>query len=175
MIKVYILFVLLTIALNVLNSYYIPKCKSKMEKYMFALVPSLISTLCVMFYYIFIMIYGKDVEMLTSLNIITNISMCIIFLIVNAFVIISKGIDEKKDNDVTVGLLFIFTIPIIFFISLPLLITLFILYKIRQTKNKNVKVIEEEIFDDAVYASEYGSNEISVTDYINELKYNSNL
>ena len=79
------------------------------------------------------------------------------------------------DKDVSIGLLFIFGLPIIFLISLPLELTFYILLKIRKTKIKEVKVTEEEIFEDAISLDNYSTNEISVNDYLNELKYNSNI
>ena len=73
MIQLFILMCILTIFLDVINAIYIPKCKLKMERYLHALLPSVISTLCAMFYFMIVVLFRKDVEMLSSLNIITNI------------------------------------------------------------------------------------------------------
>lgn len=175
MLKVFFVILLLTIVLNILNSYYIPKCKLKLEKYFHALMPSTIATMCAMFYFMLLNIFKANLETLSPLNIITHIAIAFIFLIVNAFVVISKGIDDKKDNEVSIGLVFIFTLPIIFLISLPLELTFYIILKIRKTKIKEVKVTEEEIFEDTISLENYQTNEISVSEYLNELKYNSNI
>ncbi|MCQ2976697.1 MAG: hypothetical protein MJ232_01635 [archaeon] len=142
---------------------------------MHALIPTTVSAISIMFYFSILYVFKADVALITPINIISNVIISIIFLVVNAFVIISKGIDEKKDNEVTIGLFFIFLLPLIFFASIPMTITFYILLKIRRTKEKTIRVTEEELFEDVLSVNDYSNNEISVDEYISQLKYNSNL
>lgn len=172
MLKVLFLFIISSIGINILNSYYIPKCKMKMEKYFHALLPSVIALFSTLFYFMLLIMFKISIEVNEPINIISNIIVAIVFLIINAFVVISNGIDSKKDNEVTIGLLFIFCLPILFIVSIPLELTFYILLKLRKTKDRQIKVTEEEIFEDAINADDYSNNEISVSEYINQFKYN---
>lgn len=152
--QIFLVLCILCLIVNILNSVYISKCKSKLEIYFHAILPSLICTANGAFVFFLINIFKFNVMAINPINIIFNIILCIIFFIVNAFIIVSNGIKNNNDNEVTIGLLFIFCLPIIAIISVPVDIALYFIIKLRKCKD-SVKVIEEEMFDTLISANDY--------------------
>lgn len=136
---------ILCVVINVLNSKYITKCKGKMEKMFYALMPSIISLLMAMFYAFLLVVLPTNRETLLPITIITAILISLVFILVNAFVIISKAIENDDNNEIKMGMTLIFLSPIIFLISIPLEIALFFMIRLRKEHNE-IKVVEEEIF-----------------------------
>ena len=152
--QIFIILCILCLIVNALNSMYISKCKSKLEMYFHALLPSLICIVNAAFVYCLLSVFKLNLQVINPINIIFNVILCIVFFIINAFIIVSKGIEDNNDNEVTIGLMFIFCLPIIAIISVPADIALYFVIKLRKC-NESVKVVEEEIFDTLVSANDY--------------------
>lgn len=145
--------IIFCVVINVLNSKYITKCKSKMDMLFFSLMPSVICLLMAMFYSFLLLIFASDRDTLLPITIITAILISLVFILVNAFVIISKAIEKDDNNEIKLGMFMIFLSPIIFLVSIPLCIALFFMIRLRKDY-REVKVVEEEIFYDG-FTSDY--------------------
>lgn len=111
----------------------------------YSLMPSIICLLMAMFYSFLLLIFSSSRETLLPITIITAILISLVFILVNAFVIISKAIEKDDNNTIKLGMILIFLSPIIFLVSLPLEIALFFIIRLRKD-HREVKVVEEEYF-----------------------------
>ena len=111
----------------------------------YSLMPSVICLLMAMFYSFLLLIFSTSRETLLPITIISAILISLVFILVNAFVIISKAIEKDDNNTIKMGMFLIFLSPIIFLVSLPLEIALFFIIRLRK-EHREVKVVEEEYF-----------------------------
>ena len=152
--NIFILLTILSIVFNIINTIYMAKVSNSLDMFIHALMPTIIGIGNATFLIMLFFIFKVDSTNITPIIIITSVIIDVIFLLINAFTIISKSIERKKDRDVTFGLLFLFLLPVVFMISLPLSISLYFIKKFN-CYNDAIKVTEEEIFEEIYSAKDY--------------------
>lgn len=144
--KIFVIIMLTFIILNIINGIKLSKTNSKVDELMYTSCTSLYFLICVIGCKLIDKMLSYPLVQIEYLDTIILLSICMMFVIINGFILIAKSNDTNSKRTLISGFCSMIFFPVQMIISLPIMVIIFI-YKIKERNDHKIKVYEEEFYN----------------------------
>ena len=142
----FIIILILFVIINIMIGFKLSKAKTKVDDLMYTSLTSFMFLIVSLIYKVLEFVLRIETVSIAYLDLLILMVICIMFVIINGFVLISKATYMNSKSRCIFGFLVILFFPIHMILSFPIL-TVITIFKIKEYNNHVIKVYEEEFFD----------------------------